>query len=232
MYEVKFVKARQIFDSRGIPTIEAEASTGFGRFRASVPSGTSSGAREELEFIEKLGMDALFSTNSKLSRVDIMAALVDAAMALGISAEGVKNKKELAQRILDSVRSHPERREYPRLKRDLIVEFRRMDSMKNYHDSVVDDISAGGFKIEVAFGGRPLAINEVIEIAIRDPEQKDKVIKAIGRVAWIKQKEDKHGHDMGVMLTYIKEEDKEKFRQYLGDDADTEKPENHRRDRK
>ena len=43
------VSARQVFDSRGIPTIEAEVQTNSGIFRAIVPSGTSAGKHEALE---------------------------------------------------------------------------------------------------------------------------------------------------------------------------------------
>ena len=49
MYEIRAVKARQIFDSRGNPTIECEVKTGFGRFIAAVPSGASTGTREAKE---------------------------------------------------------------------------------------------------------------------------------------------------------------------------------------
>ena len=34
-------------------------------------------SREEMDFIDKIGKDALFSTGSKLTRVDIIAALID-----------------------------------------------------------------------------------------------------------------------------------------------------------
>ena len=44
------VKARQILDSRGIPTVEVELSTNKGSFRASVPSGPSSGLYLPLSF--------------------------------------------------------------------------------------------------------------------------------------------------------------------------------------
>lgn len=37
------VKARQILDSRGIPTVEVDLFTNKGLFRASVPSGTPIG---------------------------------------------------------------------------------------------------------------------------------------------------------------------------------------------
>lgn len=37
------VKARQILDSRGIPTVEVDLYTNKGMFRASVPSGAPTG---------------------------------------------------------------------------------------------------------------------------------------------------------------------------------------------
>ncbi|KAH0883567.1 hypothetical protein HID58_059663 [Brassica napus] len=43
------VKARQILDSRGIPTVEVDLHTNKGVFRASVPSGDSSGTYEAIE---------------------------------------------------------------------------------------------------------------------------------------------------------------------------------------
>ncbi|XP_017461624.1 PREDICTED: enolase-like, partial [Rhagoletis zephyria] len=41
--------ARQIFDSRGNPTIEVDLTTESGTFRAAVPSGASTGVHEALE---------------------------------------------------------------------------------------------------------------------------------------------------------------------------------------
>jgi enolase len=43
------VHARQIFDSRGNPTIEVDVHTEKGLFRAAVPSGASTGIYEALE---------------------------------------------------------------------------------------------------------------------------------------------------------------------------------------
>ncbi len=40
---IKAVHARQIFDSRGNPTIEVDVTTEKGLFRAAVPSGASTG---------------------------------------------------------------------------------------------------------------------------------------------------------------------------------------------
>ena len=43
------IHARQIFDSRGNPTIEVDVATDKGLFRAAVPSGASTGVHEALE---------------------------------------------------------------------------------------------------------------------------------------------------------------------------------------
>lgn len=43
------VVARQIFDSRGNPTVEADVTTHKGTYRAAVPSGASTGVHEAVE---------------------------------------------------------------------------------------------------------------------------------------------------------------------------------------
>jgi len=47
------IHARQIFDSRGNPTVEVDLVTGDGLFRAAVPSGASTGIYEALELRDK-----------------------------------------------------------------------------------------------------------------------------------------------------------------------------------
>lgn len=56
------IKARQILDSRGIPTVEVDLHTNKGMFRASVPSGGSSGMYVFLLFFLR------FTRNSSLHR--------------------------------------------------------------------------------------------------------------------------------------------------------------------
>lgn len=46
---IKAIKAREIIDSRGNPTVEVDVHTENGRFTASVPSGASTGAYEAVE---------------------------------------------------------------------------------------------------------------------------------------------------------------------------------------
>jgi enolase len=50
---IKSIKARQIYDSRGNPTVEVDLVTDLGLFRAAVPSGASTGIHEALELRDK-----------------------------------------------------------------------------------------------------------------------------------------------------------------------------------
>ena len=49
MSKIKSIKAREILDSRGNPTVEVDLKTKQGLFRAAVPSGASTGIHEALE---------------------------------------------------------------------------------------------------------------------------------------------------------------------------------------
>ena len=54
MYKIKTIQAREILDSRGLPTVEAELRLESGRFiSACVPSGASTGSFEALELRDK-----------------------------------------------------------------------------------------------------------------------------------------------------------------------------------
>jgi len=50
---IKEIHARQIYDSRGNPTVEVDLKTELGIFRAAVPSGASTGIYEALELRDK-----------------------------------------------------------------------------------------------------------------------------------------------------------------------------------
>merc|ERR1711990_946179 len=54
MVLINGIKARQIFDSRGNPTVEVDLTTNLGVFRAAVPSGASTGIYEALEMRDKV----------------------------------------------------------------------------------------------------------------------------------------------------------------------------------
>ncbi|KAG0035179.1 phosphopyruvate hydratase [Podila clonocystis] len=77
------VHARQIFDSRGNPTVEVEVTTSKGVFRADVPSGASTGIHEALElrdndksaYVGKGVLTAVKNVNSHLGPALVKANL-------------------------------------------------------------------------------------------------------------------------------------------------------------
>ena len=56
--------------------------------------------REQVDFLDELGKDALFSTGAKLSRTKIIYAMVNALRSLGLTGQGVRSKEELEQKIV------------------------------------------------------------------------------------------------------------------------------------
>lgn len=73
---IKRIHARQILDSRGNPTVEADLYTSKGLFRAAVPSGASTGKYEAVElrdgdkhsYLGKGVLNAVKNVNNVLSK--------------------------------------------------------------------------------------------------------------------------------------------------------------------
>jgi enolase len=111
MSQIKSVLAREIIDSRGNPTLEADVTLESGAFgRAAVPSGASTGAREAIELRD--GDPARFGGKGVLRAVanvngEIRAAVtgLDAADQAGldramIELDGTDNKARLGANAL------------------------------------------------------------------------------------------------------------------------------------
>ncbi|KAL1918527.1 uncharacterized protein VTP21DRAFT_3187 [Calcarisporiella thermophila] len=104
--------ARQIFDSRGNPTVEVEAVTRKGVFRAAVPSGASTGTHEALELRDGIKSEYNGKGVSKVINniKDIIApALIKAKLDLTnqssvddflLKLDGTKNKCKLGANAL------------------------------------------------------------------------------------------------------------------------------------
>lgn len=98
---IQDIKARQIFDSRGNPTVEVDVITENGFFRAAVPSGASTGIHEALElrdggkkYVGKGVSKAVQNVNTKIKKLLVgmneqEQYAIDKAM---ITADGTKNK--------------------------------------------------------------------------------------------------------------------------------------------
>lgn len=99
------VRAREILDSRGNPTVEVELSTSDGTFRAAVPSGASTGAYEALELRDgdptryngKGVLQAISNVNELIAPAVLGADVTDQKTFDGIMLEldGTENKARL-----------------------------------------------------------------------------------------------------------------------------------------
>lgn len=61
--------------------------------------------RDEVDFLDKIGKDALFSTGTKLSRSKVISAVVNVIRKLEIEGYGVKSRKELEKKILNAIKN-------------------------------------------------------------------------------------------------------------------------------
>ena len=55
--------------------------------------------RQEMDYLDKLGKDALFTTGHKLSYNDILRGLIDFAMEAGVSGEKIDSAKSFKERL-------------------------------------------------------------------------------------------------------------------------------------
>lgn len=114
MTQIKLLTAREILDSRGNPTVEAEVVTTTGEIgRAAVPSGASTGSREALELRDKdpkryMGKGVLKAVG--FIRNEIAKALTGADVtkqndidAIMLKLDGTTNKEKLGANALLAV---------------------------------------------------------------------------------------------------------------------------------
>ncbi|MGD9015276.1 MAG: hypothetical protein PVI33_04560 [Candidatus Omnitrophota bacterium] len=55
--------------------------------------------RDEVDFLDRMGKDALFSTGLKLSRAKLIAWFIDFIEKLKINGKGIKSENDLEKRI-------------------------------------------------------------------------------------------------------------------------------------
>ena len=59
--------------------------------------------REQIDFIDKVGKDALFSAGVKLSRTHILAAMVNVLKRVNLDGEGIRTAEQFEQRIVEAI---------------------------------------------------------------------------------------------------------------------------------
>jgi len=59
--------------------------------------------RKEIDFLDKLGKDALFSNGIKIPRTKIIQTAIDVLSQVNINVKGIKTEQELKERILGAI---------------------------------------------------------------------------------------------------------------------------------
>ena len=114
MSNIKEIKSRQIFDSRGNPTVEADVITTSGvKGTAAVPSGASTGKHEAVElrdgdqskYLGKSVFNAVKNINDLISKELIGVSVFDQALIdnLMIKIDGTENKSKIGANAILAV---------------------------------------------------------------------------------------------------------------------------------
>lgn len=59
--------------------------------------------REQVDFLDKIGKDALFSAGVKLSRTQILSAMVNAIKRFNLTGDGVTSPEQFEERIMHAL---------------------------------------------------------------------------------------------------------------------------------
>ncbi len=59
--------------------------------------------REQIDFLDKIGKDALFSAGVKLSRTHLLAAMVNVLKRCNLDGEGIRTTEQFEQRIIEAI---------------------------------------------------------------------------------------------------------------------------------
>ena len=60
--------------------------------------------RDEVDFLDKLGKDALFSTGLKLSRAKLISWLIDFTKKLDLTGNNIRSEEDLETKILNMLK--------------------------------------------------------------------------------------------------------------------------------
>lgn len=168
--------------------------------------------REELEFIDNIGRDALFTTGKRLTNNKIIRAFINVMKEIKIKGDGLYSSEELKNRILIKLGVRKEQRLYPRFKKEITVSWRDASSNDTYKESSVIEISEGGFRIELK---EERKIGENLEVTINDPYEPYNPIVVLGCISWIKKRDEDSCLEAGIKITHLSDKDRPRFSRLL-----------------
>ncbi|WP_428898151.1 enolase [Parelusimicrobium proximum] len=140
MAKIKKVVAREVLDSRGFPTVQADVTLSDGSFgRAAVPSGASTGTHEAVElrdggkrYMGKGVLKAVANVNNKIAKkvIGMEADKIRAIDEAMIKLDGTKNKGKLGANAILAVSMAVLRAGAESKKRSLYDHIRKVYNLK------------------------------------------------------------------------------------------------------
>lgn len=61
--------------------------------------------RSQVDYLDKMGKDALFSTGVKFPRTRVISALIDLLRKVNLSGEGLRSDQDLEERLIQKISS-------------------------------------------------------------------------------------------------------------------------------
>lgn len=170
--------------------------------------------REELEFIDNIGRDALFSTGKRLTNNKIISAFIRVMKELGVKGDGLYSTEELKNRILVALRVRKQRRMCPRFKKEVSLSFHKASSNEKFRESSTLEIGEGGFRIELEEISKA-KVGDDLEFLINDPYEPYNPITVFGRVSWIEKRDEDSAIEAGIKIIHLPEQERPRFSRLL-----------------
>ena len=106
------------------------------------------------------------------------------------------------------------KRKYPRLKKDVIIDFKLVNAPGDYQMGKSVDVSSTGVKLEAVCTDRPPVKGQFIEMVFKGDRPGEEV-KTLGEVMWMNQMRFSLNTKMGIKLIFLSAGDAEKIKKLL-----------------
>jgi len=168
--------------------------------------------REELEFIDNIGRDALFTTGKRLTNNKIIRAFISVMQEIKVRGDGLYSAEELKNKILVKIKLKKNKRVYPRFKKEVTLSWRKASSSEKYNEGSTTEIGEGGFRVELK---QNRAVGENLEFTINNPYEPYKPITVLGRIAWVKRRDEDSALEAGIKIICLSDKDRPGFSSLL-----------------
>lgn len=106
------------------------------------------------------------------------------------------------------------KRKYPRLKKDVSIDFKLANSLDEYQKGTTENISLEGIKLETIYVDQPLIEGQFMEMFLKGADD-DETIKVLGQIIWVDRQNFSFKIKMGIKLIFLLDGDGEKIEKLL-----------------